>query len=84
MLNGCFVFIQSLCSSSRYFPGKLHFVFNIVEFPSTPVLPIARRGVCTGWLAQQVTAILQSYDSEAAIGDCLSNGFAPTQVGTVS
>ncbi|XP_078285228.1 methionine synthase reductase [Rhinoraja longicauda] len=70
----------SAASSTRYFPGKLHFVFNIVEFSSTPVQPIARRGVCTGWLAQQVTAVLQSYDSEAAIGDCLSNGFAPLQV----
>ncbi|XP_051871377.1 methionine synthase reductase isoform X2 [Pristis pectinata] len=74
----------SAASSSKYYPGKLHFVFNIVEFPSTPVQPIARRGVCTGWLAQQVTAALQSYDSEATIGNSLSNKFAPTQISIFS
>ncbi|XP_059828516.1 methionine synthase reductase isoform X2 [Hypanus sabinus] len=70
----------SAASSSKYYPGKLHFVFNIVEFPSSAVQPIARRGVCTGWLAQQVAPGLQGYDSEAAIADCSSNRFATTQI----
>ncbi|XP_069769706.1 methionine synthase reductase isoform X2 [Narcine bancroftii] len=70
----------SAASSSKWYPGKLHFVFNIVEFPSTTVQPIARRGVCTGWLAQQVTTVLQSYDSKVTVGNCLSNGCAPAQI----
>ncbi|XP_062899929.1 methionine synthase reductase isoform X1 [Mobula hypostoma] len=74
----------SAASSSKYYPGKLHFVFNIVEFPSSAVQPTARRGVCTGWLAQQVAPGLQSYDSEAAIADCSSDRFATTQISIFS
>uniref|UniRef100_A0A3B4X3H4 Methionine synthase reductase n=1 Tax=Seriola lalandi dorsalis TaxID=1841481 RepID=A0A3B4X3H4_SERLL len=31
-------------------PGKLHFVFNVVEFPACSGRPAGRRGLCTGWL----------------------------------
>ncbi|KAL4635154.1 methionine synthase reductase [Arapaima gigas] len=49
----------SAASSSLYHPGKLHFVFNIVEFPVCAERPIPRRGVCTGWLADMVSPVLQ-------------------------
>ncbi|XP_078093544.1 methionine synthase reductase [Mustelus asterias] len=74
----------SAASSSDFSPGKLQFVFNIVEFPSSPEKPIARRGVCTGWLAEQVTPILKSYESKVTIGDCLSNGFSLPQLSIFS
>ena len=50
-----------LCSSSLFHPGKLHFIFNIVEFLSNTTEVILRRGVCTGWLAALVESILQPY-----------------------
>ncbi|XP_078394858.1 methionine synthase reductase isoform X1 [Cetorhinus maximus] len=74
----------SAASSSDYYPGKLHFVFNIVEFPSSPEKPVARRGVCTGWLAEQAIPILHSYESIATIGDCMSNGFPLPQISIFS
>ena len=39
-----------LCSSCLKHPGKLHFVFNVVEFPACPGRPAGKRGLCTGWL----------------------------------
>lgn len=45
-------------SSSLLHPGKLHFVFNVVEFPPCPERPVRRRGVCTGWLSDLVTPVL--------------------------
>ncbi|XP_067866229.1 methionine synthase reductase isoform X2 [Heterodontus francisci] len=74
----------SAASSSNYYPGKLHFVFNIVEFPSSTEKPVARRGVCTGWLAEKVTPMLQSYESKTTIDDCLSNGFVLPQISIFS
>ncbi|XP_043545917.1 methionine synthase reductase isoform X2 [Chiloscyllium plagiosum] len=74
----------SAASSPKYHPGKLHFVFNIVEFPSCPEKPVDRRGVCTGWLAQQVTPMLQNCENETIIGDCLSNGFELPQASIFS
>ncbi|XP_030625265.1 methionine synthase reductase isoform X2 [Chanos chanos] len=55
----------SAASSSLYQPGKLHFVFNIVEFPACPEHP-ERRGLCTGWLADLVSPILQPYGKTQA------------------
>ncbi|XP_018609734.1 methionine synthase reductase [Scleropages formosus] len=49
----------SAASSSLSHPGKLLFVFNIVEFPACAERPIPRRGVCTGWLADMVSSVLQ-------------------------
>nr|XP_006198358.1 methionine synthase reductase isoform X1 [Vicugna pacos]XP_015107144.1 methionine synthase reductase isoform X1 [Vicugna pacos] len=49
----------SCASSSLFHPGKLHFIFNIVEFPSDSAAGILRRGVCTGWLATLVESMLQ-------------------------
>ncbi|XP_049679778.1 methionine synthase reductase [Accipiter gentilis] len=48
----------SVSSSNLYQPGKLCFVFNIVEFPACPARPISRKGVCTGWLAELVAPLL--------------------------
>uniref|UniRef100_A0A8D0WIJ7 Methionine synthase reductase n=1 Tax=Sus scrofa TaxID=9823 RepID=A0A8D0WIJ7_PIG len=48
-----------LGDSSLSHPGKLHFIFNIVEFSSHTTAEVLRRGVCTGWLATLVEPILQ-------------------------
>ncbi|NXW53640.1 MTRR reductase, partial [Eurystomus gularis] len=48
----------SASSSNLYHPGKLCFVFNIVEFPACPARPVSRKGVCTGWLAELVAPLL--------------------------
>lgn len=40
----------SAASSCLSHPGKLHFVFNVVEFPACFGRPAGRRGLCTGWL----------------------------------
>lgn len=49
----------SCASSSLLHPDKLHFVFNIVEFPSNTTAASLRKGVCTGWLATLVAPFLQ-------------------------
>ncbi|NXG64980.1 MTRR reductase, partial [Hemiprocne comata] len=48
----------SVSSSNLYQPGRLCFVFNIVEFPACPARPVPRKGVCTGWLAELVAPLL--------------------------
>ncbi|GAB5567381.1 methionine synthase reductase isoform X1 [Prionailurus iriomotensis] len=48
----------SCASSNLSHPGKLHFVFNVVEFLSPTTMEVLRRGVCTGWLATVVASIL--------------------------
>ncbi|NWR89104.1 MTRR reductase, partial [Furnarius figulus] len=48
----------SVSSSNLYQPGKLCFVFNVVEFPACPTRPVSRKGVCTGWLAALVAPLL--------------------------
>ncbi|NWW86106.1 MTRR reductase, partial [Rhynochetos jubatus] len=48
----------SASSSNLYQPGKLCFVFNIVEFPACLARPVSRKGVCTGWLAELVAPLL--------------------------
>ncbi|XP_061569427.1 methionine synthase reductase isoform X2 [Cololabis saira] len=40
----------SAASSCLRHPGKLHFVFNVVEFPACSGRPSGKRGLCTGWL----------------------------------
>ena len=53
-------FKPDLClfSSNLSHPGKLHFIFNIVEFLSNTTVEVLRKGVCTGWLAMVVAPIL--------------------------
>ncbi|XP_023678186.2 methionine synthase reductase isoform X1 [Paramormyrops kingsleyae] len=51
---------SAACSSLRH-PGKLHIVFNVLEFPPCPGRPISRRGVCTGWLSDKVSPILRPH-----------------------
>uniref|UniRef100_A0A8C2CLC8 Methionine synthase reductase n=1 Tax=Cyprinus carpio TaxID=7962 RepID=A0A8C2CLC8_CYPCA len=48
----------SAASSSLQHPGKVHLVFNVVEFPARPEHP-ARKGLCTGWLAGHVSSIFR-------------------------
>ncbi|XP_006902233.1 PREDICTED: methionine synthase reductase [Elephantulus edwardii] len=63
----------SCASSSLSHPGKLHFVFNIVEFLS-PIPAVARRrGVCTGWLATLAATLLQP----DALGPAADGGHGP-------
>uniref|UniRef100_V9KHA8 Methionine synthase reductase n=1 Tax=Callorhinchus milii TaxID=7868 RepID=V9KHA8_CALMI len=64
----------SAASSPNFYPGKIHFVFNIIEFPSCPERPVARRGVCTGWLAEQVTPMLQYQGKPVEDANGLQNG----------
>ncbi|KAG2458421.1 methionine synthase reductase isoform X1 [Polypterus senegalus] len=49
----------SAASSIYSNPGRVHIVFNIVEFPPCPERPALRKGVCTGWLSNLVLPILQ-------------------------
>uniref|UniRef100_A0A8B9JI88 Methionine synthase reductase n=1 Tax=Astyanax mexicanus TaxID=7994 RepID=A0A8B9JI88_ASTMX len=48
----------SAASSSLCHPGKVHFVFSVVEFPACAEHP-ERTGLCTGWLVHHVSPILQ-------------------------
>lgn len=42
----------SVSSSPMENPNRLHFVFNIMEFPAVEGIRQMRQGVCTGWLAE--------------------------------
>ncbi|CAB1340884.1 unnamed protein product [Coregonus sp. 'balchen'] len=48
----------SAASSSKRHPGRLHFVFNVIEFPACTWRPTGRWGLCTGWLSDLVDPIL--------------------------
>ncbi|XP_078018813.1 methionine synthase reductase isoform X1 [Epinephelus lanceolatus] len=48
----------SAASSCLRYPGKVHFVFNVVEFPACPGRPAGRRGLCTGWLFDLINPVL--------------------------
>ncbi|XP_060920775.1 methionine synthase reductase [Labrus mixtus] len=48
----------SAASSCLRHPGKLHFVFNIVELPACSVRPAGRQGLCTGWLFDLIRRVL--------------------------
>ncbi|CAK6971237.1 methionine synthase reductase [Scomber scombrus] len=48
----------SAASSCLRHPGKLHFVFNVVEFPACTGRPAGRRGLCTGWLFDLINPVL--------------------------
>ncbi|KAI7792808.1 methionine synthase reductase [Triplophysa rosa] len=65
----------SAASSSLQHPGKVHFVFNVVEFPECPEHP-ARTGLCTGWLADRVSSILQPPGMVPA-SECLDTSALP-------
>ncbi|KAL6462911.1 hypothetical protein MHYP_G00293330 [Metynnis hypsauchen] len=55
----------SAASSSLRHPGKVHFVFSVVDFPACAEHP-ERTGLCTGWLMHHVSAILQPYGKTAS------------------
>uniref|UniRef100_A0A671XEP8 Methionine synthase reductase n=1 Tax=Sparus aurata TaxID=8175 RepID=A0A671XEP8_SPAAU len=48
----------SAASSCLTHPGKLHFVFNVVELPACSGRPAGRRGLCTGWLFDLINPVL--------------------------
>ncbi|OCT76208.1 hypothetical protein XELAEV_18031404mg [Xenopus laevis] len=54
----------SAASSPLYHPGKVHFVFTVVEFPTCPDRPAPRKGVCTGWLAELVSHMYDPTDGK--------------------
>ncbi|CAN8184275.1 unnamed protein product [Coccothraustes coccothraustes] len=63
----------SVSSSNLYQPGRLCFVFNVVEFPAGPSRPVSRKGVCTGWLAELVAPLLHpSKNSQGTKGESFS------------
>ncbi|XP_013395361.1 methionine synthase reductase-like [Lingula anatina] len=65
------------CSSSPLArPGRLHFVFNILEFPSGEGRILSRQGVCTGWL-NRLTAACQT----GINGKMEEHGTATSQTG---
>lgn len=47
-----------LYSSCLRYPGKLNFIFNIVEFPACSGRPAGRRGLCTGGLFDLISSRL--------------------------
>nr|XP_055039048.1 methionine synthase reductase isoform X2 [Misgurnus anguillicaudatus] len=67
----------SAASSSLQHPGKVHFVFNVVEFPACPEHS-ARTGLCTGWLADRVSSILAPTGTLPA-SECLDTSAPPKQ-----
>lgn len=54
-----------LCSSSLRHPGKVHIVFSVVRFPACAEHP-ERTGLCTGWLADRVSTIIEPYGTKQA------------------
>ncbi|KAM5157941.1 methionine synthase reductase [Mantella aurantiaca] len=56
----------SAASSSLFYPGKLRFVFNVVELAPCGERPAPRRGVCTGWLAKLVSGSEGKSEGDAA------------------
>lgn len=47
----------SVSSSPLENPTRLHFVFNILEFPTVEGVRQKRQGVCTGWLDEMTKAL---------------------------
>ncbi|KAG7262093.1 hypothetical protein CRUP_018551 [Coryphaenoides rupestris] len=50
----------SAASSSLRHPGRLLFVFNVVQLPACCGRPRCREGLCSGWLADLVAPALES------------------------
>ncbi|GAA6099047.1 methionine synthase reductase [Tachysurus ichikawai] len=55
----------SAASSSLCHPGKVHIVFSVVGFPACAEHP-DRTGLCTGWLADRVFAIIETNGTKQA------------------
>ncbi|KAG7317714.1 hypothetical protein KOW79_018749 [Hemibagrus wyckioides] len=55
----------SAASSSLCHPGKVCIVFSVVGFPACAEHQ-QRTGLCTGWLADRVSAIIEPYGTEQA------------------
>uniref|UniRef100_A0A8P4KJ75 Methionine synthase reductase n=1 Tax=Dicentrarchus labrax TaxID=13489 RepID=A0A8P4KJ75_DICLA len=71
----------SAASSCLRHPGKLHFVFNVVEFPACSGRPAGRRGLCTGWLFDLINPVLvfpgKHCSNYSHYFKMLANGVAP-------
>lgn len=70
-----------LYSSCLRHPGKLNFVFNIVEFPACSGRPAGRRGLCTGGLFDLISSRLVlpanvKPSSEAALPKVMSGAWS--------
>lgn len=57
-----------LYSSCLRHPGKLHFVFNIVEIAACSGRPAGRRGLCTGWLFDLINPSLAFFGKDESDG----------------
>lgn len=64
----------SAASCRHSHPGKLHFVYSVVEFPVCAERPVARRGVCTGWLTDLVSPMLLPFGTHPGPGEVTSPG----------
>ncbi|XP_054478647.1 methionine synthase reductase [Anoplopoma fimbria] len=58
----------SAASFCLRYPGKLHFVFNVVEFPACSGRPAGRRGLCTGWLFDLINPVLVFCEKDGSSG----------------
>ncbi|KAM8967006.1 methionine synthase reductase [Pelodytes ibericus] len=68
----------SAASSNLFYPGKLQFFFNIIEFPTCPERPVPRKGVCTGWLSELVHPFCHmASEQKPSTGQTSENTFFP-------
>ncbi|XP_075442295.1 methionine synthase reductase isoform X2 [Ascaphus truei] len=68
----------SAASSNLFHPGKLHFVFNVVEFPTSAERPVPQKGVCTGFLAELVGKMNDpNHEQTLAAGHIHEGAFTP-------
>ncbi|XP_026793740.3 methionine synthase reductase [Pangasianodon hypophthalmus] len=66
----------SAASSSLRHPGKFHIVFSVVGFPACAEHP-ERTGLCTGWLADRVSTIIEPYGTKQASRESVNDKALP-------
>ncbi|TSL10165.1 Methionine synthase reductase [Bagarius yarrelli] len=66
----------SAASSSFRHPGKVNIVFSRVAFPACAEHP-ERTGLCTGWLADRVSAIIEPFGTKQALGESVDYAALP-------
>ena len=75
----------SMASSPLQRPNRMHFLFNIVQFPALLGIREKRLGVCTGWL-DQLTARMQqaANESKSTTGEELCEGVTRLNLSGIS
>ncbi|XP_053344355.1 methionine synthase reductase [Clarias gariepinus] len=66
----------SAASSSLCHPGKVHIVFSVVRFPACAEHP-ERTGLCTGWLADHVSTIIEPYGTKRSSPESADSAALP-------